>query len=550
MPSASALAAEGVKAVTAGNYQQGIAKLTEALKDHPAPLWLIERSKAYLRTEDFDHALHDAESALRVAFDRANRDQMIEAQIRRAITFFRMKRYADADICAFWALRLLDGAKASEDDGQTGKVDANGDYTPRSSDLTTESKPSKNSQLSAAMSQSGGRSKESSLRNQAHSWRLQALSQIDKLPAGDAGLKVTVSAKYPTQSQISAPNPTGNDTSAMDIDGDSDEEAPASETSVRDAWEKVWKQYHVVHAKHDIRSSFYQTDTTVNVDFFVKNVSKDSLTIDSQPQRVKLGPIPNTYAGTIDLFLYGKIKPTETKCTVKSMKIELSLQKETPGKWPVLRAENAEIVDNIALGATPAASFNQFYHLITSLGYKHPSELQLSNFGRDQKGWYEGLLEKLQAGVQGVVQGSAGSTNDSPGFTKPVPVQEKAAETTTTATGSHGEAMQVDNPAPLAGQTDPNKSSSGTPAYPTSSKKGPKNWDAIADDDEEEKDEEADVNSFFQNLYKNANDDTRRAMMKSYIESNGTSLSTNWDEAKAKTYDTLPPDGAEAKKWD
>ncbi|KAI1640690.1 SGS domain-containing protein [Biscogniauxia mediterranea] len=545
MPSASALAAEGVKAVAAGDYKQGISKLTEALKDHPAPLWLIERSKAYLRTQDFDHALHDAENALRVAFDRANRDQMIEAQIRRAITLFRMKRYADADICAFWALRLLDGAKASEDDGQMSKVDANGDYTPRASDLGADDKPSKTDQLSAAMSQSGGRSKESSLRNQAHSWRLQALAQLENLPAGDPGRKVNVSAKYPTFSQISLPKATDEDSTAMDIDEDSDNAADAthaaSESSVRDAWEKVWKQYHVVHAKHDIRSSFYQTDTTVNVDFFVKNVSKDSLIVDSQPQRVKLSPIPNTYAGAIDLFLFGRIKPAETKYTVKSMKIELSLQKETPGKWPVLRSANAEVVDNIALGATPAASFNQFYHLITSLGYKHPSELQLTNFGKDQKGWYERLLEKLQAGVEGV----ATSSNDSHGVAKAVPVREKAAETT----GSQDDSMQVDNPTPLAGQADPKKSSNGTPAYPTSSKKGPKNWDTIADDEEDEEKEEGDVNTFFQKLYKNADEDTRRAMMKSYVESNGTSLSTNWAEAKGKTYETLPPDGAEAKKW-
>ena len=38
------------------------------------------------------------------------------------------------------------------------------------------------------------------------------------------------------------------------------------------------------------------------------------------------------------------------------------------------------------------------------------------------------------------------------------------------------------------------------------------------------------VDSFFKKLYKGADDDTRRAMMKSMQESNGTSLSTNWSE--------------------
>lgn len=38
--------------------------------------------------------------------------------------------------------------------------------------------------------------------------------------------------------------------------------------------------------------------------------------------------------------------------------------------------------------------------------------------------------------------------------------------------------------------------------------------------------------------------------MKSFIESNGTALSTSWNDAKSKTYQTQPPDGVEAKKWE
>lgn len=39
-------------------------------------------------------------------------------------------------------------------------------------------------------------------------------------------------------------------------------------------------------------------------------------------------------------------------------------------------------------------------------------------------------------------------------------------------------------------------------------------------------------------------------MMKSFTESNGTSLSTNWDDVKEKRVETVPPDGVEAKKWE
>ncbi len=57
------------------------------------------------------------------------------------------------------------------------------------------------------------------------------------------------------------------------------------------------------------------------------------------------------------------------------------------------------------------------------------------------------------------------------------------------------------------------------------------------------------TNRFFQQLYKNADPDTKRAMIKSYQESNGTALSTNWAEVKKETVKTQPPEGVVAKKW-
>jgi len=85
------------------------------------------------------------------------------------------------------------------------------------------------------------------------------------------------------------------------------------------------------------------------------------------------------------------------------------------------------------------------------------------------------------------------------------------------------------------------------PVYPTSSKSGPKNWDKFGDDDDE--DEGDATNSFFKKLYSGASPEVQRAMMKSYTESNGTSLSTNWEEVSKGKVETLPPDGMEAKPW-
>ncbi|KAI6800007.1 SGS-domain-containing protein [Hortaea werneckii] len=95
------------------------------------------------------------------------------------------------------------------------------------------------------------------------------------------------------------------------------------------------------------------------------------------------------------------------------------------------------------------------------------------------------------------------------------------------------------------------QASSKGPAYPTSSKHGPKDWDAIttSKDDEDEVEGGDEANAFFKKLFKNATPETQRAMMKSYTESNGTALSTNWDEVSKGKVETTPPDGMEARKW-
>jgi suppressor of G2 allele of SKP1 len=87
-----------------------------------------------------------------------------------------------------------------------------------------------------------------------------------------------------------------------------------------------------------------------------------------------------------------------------------------------------------------------------------------------------------------------------------------------------------------------------------------KNWDTVtntilkAEKDKTTSDDpnaggDGAVNNFFQKLYSDADEDTRRAMMKSYMESGGTTLSTNWDEVKKETVTVKPPEGSEWRKW-
>ncbi|KAK8209058.1 Cochaperone protein [Zalaria obscura] len=134
-------------------------------------------------------------------------------------------------------------------------------------------------------------------------------------------------------------------------------------------------------------------------------------------------------------------------------------------------------------------------------------------------------------------------------------------------------AKEVDSAAKIAEHVlRPSATQPAAPSYPTSSRSGPKNWDKLAEDltakkpkkDDGEKgkvqqkdeddfdydDEGGDaVNGFFKKLYAGASPEVQRAMMKSFTESNGTALSTNWEEVSKGKVETTPPDGMEAKKW-
>ncbi|CAL9195855.1 unnamed protein product, partial [Musa hybrid cultivar] len=91
------------------------------------------------------------------------------------------------------------------------------------------------------------------------------------------------------------------------------------------------------------------------------------------------------------------------------------------------------------------------------------------------------------------------------------------------------------------------------PSYPSSKSKI--DWDKLEaqvkkEEKEEKLDSDASLNKFFQDIYQDYDDDVRRAMAKSFVESNGTVLSTNWNEVGSKKMESTPPDGMELKKWE
>ncbi|XP_031841643.1 suppressor of G2 allele of skp1 [Nomia melanderi] len=91
------------------------------------------------------------------------------------------------------------------------------------------------------------------------------------------------------------------------------------------------------------------------------------------------------------------------------------------------------------------------------------------------------------------------------------------------------------------------------PKYPSSCKKSP-DWNKVEKDiDKQEAEEkpqgEAALNALFQKIYGSGSDEVRRAMNKSFQESGGTVLSTNWSEVGKGKVERKLPDGMEWKPW-
>ena len=106
----------------------------------------------------------------------------------------------------------------------------------------------------------------------------------------------------------------------------------------------------------------------------------------------------------------------------------------------------------------------------------------------------------------------------------------------------------------VATTTTASKSNTNNNTRPYSSTK---DWNQIEqtlkqDEDNEQPQGDEAMNKLFQQIYANADPDTRRAMIKSYQTSGGTCLSTNWKEVEKKDYEKerTAPQGQEWRTWE
>ncbi|KAM7504816.1 hypothetical protein LguiB_003720 [Lonicera macranthoides] len=248
-------------------------------------------------------------------------------------------------------------------------------------------------------------------------------------------------------------------------------------------------QVTVSGPKPNYRHGFYQKPEEVVVTIFAKGVPAKSVSVDFGEQILSVTiDVPGQDAYTFQPRLFGKIVPAKCKYEVLSTKVEIRLAKAEAIHWACLEFSKDNIVpQKINIPSGPNEDQRK-PKMINMICYEAQTRVRVSY---------------------------------------PVPVRESLS--------LHSTGNQK-------------------PAYP-SSKPKTVDWDKLeAQVKKEEKEEKLDgdeaLNKFFQDIYKDADEDTRRAMRKSFIESNGTVLSTNWKDVGSKKVEGSPPDGMEMKKWE
>ncbi|KAH8384083.1 hypothetical protein KR009_012019 [Drosophila setifemur] len=81
-----------------------------------------------------------------------------------------------------------------------------------------------------------------------------------------------------------------------------------------------------------------------------------------------------------------------------------------------------------------------------------------------------------------------------------------------------------------------------------------KNWDRLVSEEEKIDDKEAKgeaaLNNLFKKIYSTSSPEVQKAMNKSFQESGGTVLSTNWGEVSKDKVTVKPPEGTEFREWE
>ncbi|PYH42769.1 co-chaperone SGT1 [Aspergillus saccharolyticus JOP 1030-1] len=467
-------ASQGDTACSQSDYPRALVHYTTALLASPrAPAYYIKRSTAFSRLKPADSlaALRDAEIAVILARERGKRELILAAQMRRGVALFQLGRFGDAD----FVFRLIEEK-------------LNGQYKGSASMGAKPTEMEEKVMSAMAVGNKSGGAKHG-FEQELPIWLLKVRGRLEKLAregsvdetvvgvnVGEVPEGVLVPGEGDLRRQLERLK-GGKGVEQQGVAAGNDRKSAGSEET---AAKKTLAAAHsspaaavTTTAPGKVRHEWYQSQDQVVVTLYIKGIPKDQLDVDLKSESASLQfPLPSGahYDFTLDP-LFAPIEPFNSKATVMSTKIELTLRKRIPGqKWSALESTSCtvKLADRHAATAAPTPS--------------------------------------------------------------------KLGANTTIAPG---------------------------PVYPTSSRHGAKDWDKLAstltaktsqksdaknklaEDDGDDEGNDSDgadaVDSFFKKLYANADPDTRRAMMKSYVESQGTSLSTNWEEVRRGPVNVRPP---------
>ena len=476
-------AARGAQALAASNPTTAIVAYTQALIQHPtSPDYYIQRSTAFTRLRApqgprQDLALQDAEYAVLCGQKRANRSKIQAGQQRRVVTLLNLGRVGDAG----FLLQTMEKWRKKSDPKD--RTDSNGGNKDKMEGDMWKAKIEQRKKALAAddekLAVTVGEYPDQRLPSDS-----ELIRMLRKQLKGDGAFNFD-GEEEPTQPASTTNNAISSSSASKDTEMTgvgarlTTGEVPVSDIKMDTSGSKSMSTASAPVLEPvtltKIRNDWIQSAQSVTVTLYAKGVQKDQAQMDIQEDSIMVSfPHPSDphkdFVYTLDP-LFAFIDPAASKASVMSTKIEFVLHKRVAGqKWPSL-------------------------------------------------------------------EGLAPLKNAEPG------PETSAAKAAVMSTYS-------ERPASTPTAT--------APSYPTSSKGGPKNWDKLAndltakkkkgkgkkrgkendsaasDDDESGIDSDYDtgdaVDGFFKKLYANSDDNTKRAMMKSMQESNGTSLSTNWSE--------------------